>query len=277
MRRLGAGALAGGIVLGVLEALGPDPSFSAPAAAAVAAVAVALLPRIAWLMVAAALCGWLVSPEADRQGTALILAAAAAPIPLLLPRAGLLWSVAVLAPLLGAVGLAPAFIGVAALAPTARRRAGLAAAGFLWLAIGELITGKSLLFGVPDGALPRVEWEGSISAAASDALGSLLSGPSLAPAVAWAVAAMLLPLVVRGRWLAADLLGAGAWAAGLIVALAALGDLVAATTALGQPRGGVAGAIGAGLVAVAVSQMAPPAEGWRPARAGVRDPGIGLP
>ncbi len=265
-RRAGAGALAGGIVLGALETLGPDPAFSVPAVAGVAALAVAVLPRIAWLVVAMALCGWFVSPEADRQGTALILAAAAAPIPLLLPRAGLLWSVPVLAPLLGTVALGPVFVGIAALAPTPWRRAGLAAAGFLWLAIGELITGRDLLFGVPDGALPRAEWEGSISAAASDALGPLLSGPALAPAVVWAVFAMLLPLVVRGRWLAVDLLGAGLWAAGLLTAHAALGDMLAATTALDQARGAVAGAIGAALVVVAVSQMAPPAEGWRPRR-----------
>ena len=267
VRRLCAGALAGGIVLGALESLGPDPSFSAPAVAGAAALAVALLPRIAWLVVAAGLCGWLVSPEADRQGTALIFAAAAAPMPLLLPRAGLLWSVPILAPLLGTVALAPVFVGVAALAPTAWRRAGLAAAGFLWLALGELITGKSLLFGVPDGALPRVEWQGSISAAASDALGPLLSGPALAPAAVWAVFAMLLPLVVRGRWLAVDVAGAALWAAGLVAAHAALGDMLAATTALDQARGALAGAIGAGVVVVAVSQMAPPAEGWRPARA----------
>jgi hypothetical protein len=263
-RRLGAGALAGGIVLGVLETLASQPTFSTPAAAGIAALAVALLPRIAWVMVAAGLCGWLVSPEADRQGTALVLAAAAAPLPLLLPRAGLLWSVPILAPLLGTVALAPVFVGVAALAPTAWRRAGLAAAGFLWLAIGELLTGRELLFGVPDGALPRAEWEGSISAAAGDALAPLLSGPALAPAVVWAGFAMLLPLVVRGRWLAVDLVGAGAWAAGLLVAHAALADMLAATTALDEARGALAGAIGAALVGVAVAQMTPPAEGWRP-------------
>jgi hypothetical protein len=263
-RRLGAGALAGGIVLGVLETLGPQPTFSAAAAAGIAALAVALLPRVAWLMVAAALCGWLISPEADRQGTALVLAAAAAPLPLLLPRAGLLWSVPIFAPLLGTIALAPVFVGVAALAPTAWRRAGLAAAGFLWLAIGELLTGRDLLFGVPDGALPRVEWEGSISAAAGDALAPLLSGPALAPAFAWAGFAVLLPLVVRGRWLAVDLVGAGVWATGLLIAHAALADMLAATTALDQPRGALAGAIGAALVGVAVAQMTQPAEGWRP-------------
>jgi hypothetical protein len=78
---------------------------------------------------------------------------------------------------------------------------------------------------------------------------------------------MVLPLVVRGRWLAVDLIGAGLWAAGLLVALAALGDMLAATTVLDQARGALAGAIAGGLLVVAVSQMTAPAEGWRPARA----------
>ncbi len=127
--RLGAGLLAGAIVTGALETLGPEPAFSTLAAGAVIAAAVALLPRIAWLLTAAALCAWFVGPDGgDRQGTALILFAAALPIPLLLPRAGLLWSVPVLAPLLGTIALAPVFVGVAALAPTPARRAGAAAA-----------------------------------------------------------------------------------------------------------------------------------------------------
>jgi eukaryotic-like serine/threonine-protein kinase len=266
-RRAGAGALAGGIVLGVLETLGPDPTFSAPAAAGVAALAVALLPRVAWLAVAMGLCGWLVAPDADRQGTALVLAAAAVPIPLLLPRAGLLWSVPIFAPLLGTIALGPMFIGMAALASTAWRRAGLAAAGFLWLAFGEVITGRHLLFGVPDGTLARHEWQQSISSAASDALGPLLSGPALAPIVIWAAFAVMLPLLVRGRWLAVDLLGAGLWAVALIVTLTAVGDMLAATTALSEPRGAVAGAIGAALVVVAAAQMGPAPEPLSPSNA----------
>jgi hypothetical protein len=259
LQRAGAGLLAGAVVFGALQTLGPEPSFSTPAAAGLVALAVALLPRIAWLIAAAGLCAWLVAPETDRQGTALIVAAAAMPIPLLLPRAGPLWSVPVLAPLLGTAALGPMFVGVAALAPTPARRAGLGAAGFLWLAFGELLTGKTFLFGIPDGALPRAEWQGSISAAGSDALGPLLSGPALAPAVVWAAFAVLLPLVVRGRWLALDAVGAALWAIGLIAALAALGDLLAGATALDQARGAVAGSIGAGLVAVAVAHMGTPA------------------
>jgi hypothetical protein len=266
-RRAGAGLLAGGIVLGALQSLGPDPSFSAPAAAAIAALAVAVLPRIAWLVVAMALCAWLVAPGADRQDERRPLAAAAIPIPFLLPRAGLLWSVPILAPLLGTAALAPAFIGIAALAPTPWRRAGLGAAGFLWLALGEVVTGHDLLFGIADGTLQRSNWEGSISAAASHGLGPLLSGPALAPVVIWAAFAVLLPLLVRGRWLAMDLLGAGLWAVGLVVTLTSMGDMLAATTALGQPRGAVAGAIGAGLIVVAAVHMRPAPEDWRPRHA----------
>ena len=261
-----AGLAAGGLVLGALQGLGPDPSFSAPAAAGVAALAVALLPRIGWILAMVGVCAWFVSPEADRQGTALVLAAAAAPVPFLLPRAGLLWSVPILAPLLGTVALAPAFVGVAALAPTHWRRAGLAAAGFLWLVLGEAVTGRALLFGSPDGTTPRADWEGSISAAISDVLQPLVTTPALAPIVVWAAFAVLLPLVVRGRWLALDLIGAGLWVAGLAVAQLALGNALAADVALDAPRGAIAGALVAAVVVVSVSQVAAPAEGWRAPR-----------
>ena len=261
--RLGAGLLTGGIVLGLLGTLGPEPGFSPFTAAGAAALGVVFLPRIAWLLAAAGLCVWFVSPDADRQGIALLLAAGALPIPVLLLRGKLLWSVPVVAPLLGTIALAPIFVGAAALAPTPWRRAGLAAGGFFWLALGEVLTGEDLLFGVPDGALPRADWEGSISAAASDALAPLLSGPALAPAVVWAAFAVLLPLVVRRRWLAMDLLGAGLWASGLIAAHVALADLLATTTTLDAARGAVAGSIGAAVLVLSVSWMTPPGERWR--------------
>ena len=265
-QRAGAGALGGALVLGALETLGPEPPFSALAAAGLATLAIALLPRIGWMAAATAVCLWLASPEADRQGTALVVAAAAAPVPFLLPRAGPLWSLPVLAPLLGTIALAPAFIGVAALAQTSWRRAGLGAAGFIWLALAEAVSGEALLFGAPAGTLPRGDWEGSLTGAASNALEPLVTTPALAPVAVWAAFAVLLPLAVRGRWLALDLLGAGLWAAGLIAAHLALGDMLAADVALDQARGAVAGAIAAALVAVSVSRVAPPAEGWRAPR-----------
>ena len=260
--RFAAGLATGGLVLACLETLGPQPGFSTLAAAGIVALIAAVLPRIGWLAAVVGLCAWLISPEADRQGTALILMAAAAPVPLLLPRAGLLWSVPVVAPLLGTIALAPAFIGIAALAPTPARRAGLAAAGLWWLALGEILTGRSLLFGAPDGALPRASWEGSISAAASDAIQPLLTTPALAPVLAWAAGAVVLMLVVRGRWLTTDMVGAAVCAAALVAAHAALGDVLAAEVALDQARGAVAGSVAAALVVVTVSRTAGPGEAW---------------
>jgi hypothetical protein len=259
--RLGAGLAAGALVLAALETLGPEPPFSALAAAGAAALACALLPRAGWLLSALGLFAWLASPEAGRDGTALLLAAACMPVPFLLPRAGVLWSLPVLAPLLGTIALAPAFVGLAALAPTAPRRAGLAAAGFLWLAVGEVASGRSLFFGVADGTLPRGDWQGSVGGAAVDAVGPLATSPALAPAVVWAIFAVVLPMLVRGRLLALDAVAAAGWAAALVATHAGLSDLLAATTALEQPRGAVAGAVTAALVVVATARLAPAGPG----------------
>jgi hypothetical protein len=264
--RLFAGLGAGALVLGCILGLGPDPSFSPLVAAALAAGATAVLPRVGWLLAVIGLFAWLVSPEADRQGAALVLAAAAAPIPFLLPRAGHLWSVPVLAPLLGTIALAPAFVGIAGLAPTPARRAGLAAAGLWWLVLGEAVTGRALLFGSPDGTLPRENWDGSISAAAADALQPLLTTPALAPVLAWVAVAVVLALVVRGRWLAVDVLGAAVCAAALIAAHVALGDALAADLALDHARGAVAGSIAAALVVVVRFHAGANREPWRAPR-----------
>ena len=253
--RLGAGIGAGLLVLIALETLGPPPPVTSAAAAGVAAALVALLPRVGWIAAAACVVVWLASPDADRAGTALVLACALAPVPFLLPRSGTLWSVPALAPLLGVVALAPIFVAVAGLCSTAWRRAGLAAAGFLWLALTEVLTGDALLFGTADGTGARSEWEGSIRDAAGDALYPLLTSPATAPALIWVVLAVVLPLLVRGRSLALDLLAAGAWAAALVAAHAAASDLLAASVELDQARGAVGGAILAAVVAVGAAAL----------------------
>jgi eukaryotic-like serine/threonine-protein kinase len=258
MARLAAGLAAGGLGLAALEQLGPEPPFSPLAAAGAAALLVALLPRVGWIASALALCGWLASPEAGREGTALVLAAGLAPVPFLLPRAGLLWSVPALAPLLGTIALAPGFVALAALSTGAWRRAGLAVAGFLWLALAEVVFSADLLFGVPDGTLPRSEWEGSLTAAGADALAPLLTSPALAPVAVWAFFAWVLPLLLRGRSLALDVMAASAWAAALVVSHAALADMLAATTRLDSARGAAAGALLGVLAAMAVTAIAPP-------------------
>ena len=270
--RCAAGLAAGGLGLAALERLGHEPSFSPLAAAGVAALLVALLPRVGWIVSALALCGWLASPEAGLEGTALLLAVGIAPIPFLLPRAGLLWSAPALAPLLGVVALAPAFVAIAALSTSAWRRAGLAAAGLLWLVLAEALTGESLLFGVPDGTLARGSWESSLGAAASDALAPIVTSPALAPVVVWAAFAWGLPFLVRGRSLGLDVFAATLWAGALVAAHAGLADMLAATTQLDEARGAAAGALLGVMAATAVTALAPPrrepSENGRPYSAG---------
>jgi hypothetical protein len=197
--RAGAGLAAGALVaLGV--GLGPDPSFAVGTAALAAAAAVSLLPRVGWIAAAIGVCAWLASPEGGQEGTALVLTAALLPIPLLLPRAGLLWSAAALAPLLGAIGLAPLFVLAAAwLGGTVWRRAGLAVAGLLWLRLAEALTGDDLLYGSAAATPPRAGWEGSVVDSASEAIAPVLTSVDLVLAIAWVGAAVALPLLARAR------------------------------------------------------------------------------
>ena len=133
--------------------------------------------------------------------------------------------------------------------------------------MAEVLSGRDLLFGVADGTLARARWEGSATAALTDALGPLLTSAALAPALVWAAFAVALPLVARGRWAAVDLLVGAAWAVGLVVAHDWLGQLMSTGAGLQTARGAVAGAALGALVAVTAILLAPPSTTAR------RDPG----
>jgi hypothetical protein len=244
-----AGLAAATLVLAALETLGPQPTFSVAAAVLATAVAVALLPRLGWLAAAGGVTAWLGSELLD--GTALVVGLTLVVVPPLLLRAGRLWSLPAIAPLLGVVGIAPAFVGAAGLASTAWRRAGLAAAGFIWLSAAELLGDHELLFGLPQDADSRGQWEGSISDAISDAIGPVVLSPAALTLFAWAAFAAVLPLLVRGRSLALDVVAALVWAAALVAAHQGIAELASGTVALDQARGAAAGAAIGAFVAVA--------------------------
>jgi hypothetical protein len=168
----------------------------------------------------------------------------------------------VLAPLLGVIGAAPAFAAIAGLAGTAWRRAGLAAAGVVWLVAAETLGAGRLLFGSPGDVQPRGAWEDSAAAAGHHAIAPVLTSPALAPAVVFAFFAVALPVVVRGRALWLDAIGAAVWAGGLAGSLNGLPRLF---PSLGQPNGAVAGALlGAALVVAAGEAGLVPRSGRRP-------------
>jgi hypothetical protein len=232
-RALAAG-LAGALVALALGWLG-EPVWPAVAAA----VAVAVLPRVGWLLAAVATIGVLAT---DQPGAALLAAAALAPVPLLLYRRGATWSLPALAPLLGLASIAGAFPALAGRARGALTRAALAALGAWW----ALLLGPETL-----GAVDAFVTPGTAQRALDDVLAPLLTGGALLYAAVWALAALVLPWLVRGRWLALDIVAATVWAGALGASTAATAGLIGAP----EPRGLVLGAAIAGILAVGVPHL----------------------
>jgi hypothetical protein len=209
--------------------------------------------RFLWLVGVLAICCWQLA--GGRPGVALVVLCAALPLLLLVHRPGPGWLAASGAPLLGLLGLAGAFPALAGQAAGWRTRAALGALGYWWLRLAESLVdgpGRHLWLGAPTGAGARLAWESSVTRAASHALEPLFTLGLLAGALLWAAAAVLLPVLVRGRGAMQDALAATVWA----VALAAATPLVLTALAAGDgahartPRGVLLGAACGALLAV---------------------------
>ena len=243
--RAAAAAAAAGLTYAALSSLGVAATVRPALAAALAGAAVAIVPRLGWLLGALAIFLWLAGPA---PGVALLLACAVIPTLILLWRApgAPLW-IPVLAPLLGAIGLAGVYPALAGQARRAAHRAALGALGLWWLVLAELLTAHRLLLGVPRGVKAAPAWRDSAADALHHGLAPLASSGVLALAVVWAGFAAVLPLLVRGRSLPGDVVLATMWAAGL----AGTTQVIARTIpGVPDPYGLVAGALGAGLIAL---------------------------
>jgi eukaryotic-like serine/threonine-protein kinase len=219
------------------------------------------LPRGLLLGCALALCAWQALTGAP--GTALMLLAAFLPLAFLpLDRrsaggAGA-WLSAALAPALGLVGLAGAFPAIAGQAAHWRTRASLGALGYWWLVLSEALLARTLWLGPPSVLQPRSVWEGSFQSAATHVLGPILSLGVLLGAALWALAAVLLPLLVRGRSAALDVVGATVWSAALVTAAPLLDGGLASGAAHVSPRGAILGAVFGGALAVGARALRGP-------------------
>jgi hypothetical protein len=216
----------------------------APVALALAAAAaVLLLPRLGAVSSIVVLAGLAIVD--GRAGGGLVLLAVGVATFALLPGAGALWPVPAGAVVLGVLGLGcawPAAAGLSRLRPA--RRAGLAAAGFLWSTAAGALTRAPILW--RPARLPApARWTGSLPIALHRVLTAAVSGPLLPAALIWAIAAIALPLLAsRGR---------PAVRLGLVAVWA--GTTVSAVEAVGaRPlAGAVAGALLGGLLAGAPS------------------------
>ncbi len=219
------------------------------------------LPRLIWCALGLALIGWQVA--AGRAGVGLLALAALLPLAVMPRRADTrgvpaIWLGCALAPALGMAGLAGAYPALAGQAGHLRQRFALGAVGYWWLRLAEPLLGRDLWLGAPAGTPARAAWEGSLQSTASHVVAPLLSAGVLAGALLWGLAAAMLPLLVRGRSAALDVLAAGLWSLGLVLAAARLDSGLGAAIAHPMPHGAVLGAILGALVAIAARALRGP-------------------
>jgi hypothetical protein len=188
-----------------------------------------VLARLGWLGAVALLV------MTQPPGVVLLGLLALLPLPLLLRRSPVLW------PLVPLAGIVPAAAGYA---PRWHQRAALGALGAWWLLLAEpLVHGRLLLGPVGD----HQGFENGVILAATDALAPVFSSGLVALVGVWALAATVMPWLVRGYSLSVDIVAATAWAAGLAATTASLGEALGR----GEPAWLVPGAVVAGAVALA--------------------------
>jgi hypothetical protein len=161
-------------------------------AALLAALAVVLLPRLGWIVLAGTAVV-LLSAQ-GRPGAGLVLGLAALLPALALPGAGSAWPLAAGAPFLGVIGLAGAWPALAARARGNWQRAMLGALGWAWVLLGGALTGRALYAPRPASS-PQI-WR-SLAQTWHQALSPILPAGVLAGALVWALGALTLPVVTR--------------------------------------------------------------------------------
>jgi eukaryotic-like serine/threonine-protein kinase len=218
-----------------------------------------LLPRAVWLAITVALVAW--QGASGHGGVAVLALAAVAPL-LAMRRTPAQALGAAVAPALGTIGLAGVFPAVAGQSAAWRSRALLGALGYWWLCLAEPLLGRRLWLGPPARALsypgPRAAWESSLGGAFNHVLVPLLSAGVLLGAALWALAALVLPWLVRGRHAALDLIAATMWTAALLTAEPMLDHGLPLLAGQAMPRGALFAAILAGALAVGARALRGP-------------------
>ncbi|MGA7704334.1 MAG: serine/threonine-protein kinase [Solirubrobacteraceae bacterium] len=199
------------------------------------------LPRLLWLGCVLALAVW--QAAQGLIGVSLLVLVAGAPLLLLPRRAGPGLLAAALAPVLGLAGLAGAFPALAGQRTTWRSRAALAVLGFWWLALAEPLLARHLWLGPPAGLPPRAVWEASFDTTSKEVVGPTLTVELAIGALVWAVAAAVLPWIVRGRNAALDVVAAVAWTVTLLAAVPLLESVLLVHSNEPSPRGALLGAV----------------------------------
>ncbi len=178
-----------GLVAAAMIATGAGGPLWAYALPLMVAALALVRPRLGYLGAAGSLSAWL-TLAAGRPGAGLLLAAITLPPAFLVRGDDRILALPALAPALGAFGAAALFPFAAAFADRRRDRAVLAATGFVWVAVAEVVLGRKLIFGLD--IQPPSDWQESAGAAFTEVLLPLLAQPAvLAGAAVWVLAAVL--------------------------------------------------------------------------------------
>lgn len=228
-----------------------SPVLAPAAAALIAGLLVAALPRIGYGLLVVATATALTAD--GRPGAAIVVAVGALLPVVLLPRAKHRWSSSALAPALGAVTLAGAWPAIAAFEPHVIRRTMLGAVGWIWLVFAGLLDGHGIYANLPHGIAASSHWMSSPDQTVRHALWPLVHSGVFAPAVVWAAAAAVLPWLTRGPTPMRVVL-VTVWSAAL--ASSTTTTLRLLHTGIAPRPGAVAlGAIGGGILALAWSLL----------------------
>ncbi len=212
-------------LLGVRGALHPDRAVPAPAEALGVATLPPGLPARPFAILLGVGAAAMLGALAGLPGLAIVLAALIAPAALLLPRRRVrVWLLPALAPVLGLIGAAPAFLAVAARAQRAEERAALAGLAWIWtLLVGELLgRGIGVPIGSDGGAV--TDWASSGPTTIDQLLVPMLSPTAIAVGLTWVGGAVLLGMLLDVASPAGAAVGGLIWAGGIAALLGAAGE-----------------------------------------------------
>ena len=119
--------------------------------------------------------------------------------------------------------------------------------------LAEPLLERALVFGPAPDTPARASFDGAVGITAGDVIAPAVSSGALLLAAIWAGAALVLPWLIRGRSLNADIVMATAWSAGTAAATIALGEALGARVAQNAPHGLAPGAVAAAALAIALA------------------------
>ena len=213
-------------------ALHPDRAVPVPAESLGVATLPPGLPARPFAILLGAGVVALLGALAGLPGLAIVVAAVLAPAALMLHRPRD-WFLPVLAPLLGLIGAAPAFLAVAARQDRAESRAALAGLAWLWTGLVGALLDRGI--GVPLGSAggeSAAGWINSGPTAIDQLLAPMLTPTAIAVGLTWIGGAVLLGVLLDVASPAGAAVGGLIWSGAIVALLGAAGEGAAPTPLL---------------------------------------------